>query len=236
MRAIADGFNPLDNSFMGDGKSYSLLDIENSEGDIIYLSKDHRNPTIKEIEEKFTDIMPRTQWGFYIDRDGKIKEANKEIEEKYIIIQPNCIRGDIFKNLKNKGYSVENEGDGINPICGNCPLLGECSEKEGLYKYEKKKSLEAKIKRAHIDSLPRDKDYSKDIIIIDEPSLLLDPTQSIISEWEKLLIELDRIRDNLDPDQFSILDQLLQKIKHLFKDKSILNIPKEDLKILSSQS
>ncbi|MCH2247968.1 MAG: hypothetical protein MK111_25630, partial [Crocosphaera sp.] len=228
MKAIGEGFNVLDNSLMGDGKSRSVLEIANPNGNLIYLSKNHRNPSIKKIEDDFTDIHPRSQWGFYRDGSGKLKEGNREIDEKRLIIQPNCIRGDIFKSYKNKGYDVEDNGDEVNPICGNCPLLGECSKTPGLYKYEKQKSISAKKQRGHIDSYPRDKVDESDIFIIDEPTEQLTPTKKIDTEWEQLLIELDRFRGELSEEDYSILDGLGQKLKYLFDNKDKLKLGKDE--------
>ncbi len=219
LKALKEGFNVLANDFMGSGKTYNVLKLFNQEGRVIYLSKNHRNPSIKEIETKFTDLHPRTQWGFYYNNEDKLVEANDIINPDVVVIKPNCIRGDMFKDLKNKGYSVESDGDEINPLCKNCPLLAQCSNNPGMYKYERQKALESKYVRGHIDSLPRDDDYSKDIVFIDEPTEQLNPTKTLETYWTHLIIELDRIRPYLSEDDYKIVDRLLQEIKPLFKNK-----------------
>ena len=219
LKALKKGFNVLANDFMGSGKTYDVLKIINPEGRVIYLSKNHRNPSIKEIEDKFTDLHPRTQWGFYYNDEGKLVEANQLTNPDILVVQPNCIRGDMFKSLKNKGYSVESNGDEINPLCKNCPLLGQCASTPGLYRYERQETLKAKYIRAHSDSMPRDDDYSKDIIIIEEPTEQLNPTKNLETYWTHLIIELDRIRPYLSEEDYKTVDRLLQEIKPLFKNK-----------------
>ncbi|MGK7957196.1 MAG: PriCT-2 domain-containing protein, partial [Crocosphaera sp.] len=46
LKALKKGFNVLANDFMGSGKTYDVLKIINPEGRVIYLSKNHRNPSI----------------------------------------------------------------------------------------------------------------------------------------------------------------------------------------------
>jgi hypothetical protein len=207
LEEIRNGFDVLDNTFMGDGKSHSVLEMVNTEGNIIYLSKNHRNPSLPGIKQKYTDVNPRTQWGFYLNNEGLLVEASELINPDYLVTKPNCIRGDWFKSLKNKGYDVENGGETINPICANCPLLGECSKTPGMYKHDKKKATEAKHQRTHPDSLSRDKDYSKDLFIFDEPTEQLTTTQNIIESWEEMIIELDRFRPHLTSQQPSTLKE-----------------------------
>ena len=249
---VTNGFDVLDNTFMGDGKTHSVLDIleienddlqENSIETVIYLSKNHRNPSLPEIKREFTDINPRTQWGFYLNSEGLLVEASELINPDSLIIKPNCIRADMFKGLINKGYDVENSSDTINPICLNCPLFSKCSDTPGMYKYEKRKQTEAKYQRGFPDSLARDKDYSKHLLIFDEPTEQLSTTQDIIETWEQIIIELDRLRPYLTSqvtetlnesetqllaeDNYQFIDRLVQQLKPLFKNKKSLDIPSD---------
>ena len=243
LEEIRNGCDVLDNTFMGDGKSHSVLEIGSEEGQIIYLSKNHRNPSIPEIKRIFTDINPRTQWGFYFNNEGLLVEASELINPDSLVIKPNCIRADMFKGLINKGYDVENSGDIINPICLNCPLFSKCSDTPGMYKHDKRKQTEAKYQRGFPDSLPRDKDYSKHILIFDEPSEQLSTTQEIIETWEEIIIELDRLRPYLTSqitetlnesetqvqteENYQFIDRLVQQLKPLFKKKKSLDIPSD---------
>ncbi|MGB5771047.1 MAG: hypothetical protein WBM32_14455, partial [Crocosphaera sp.] len=232
LKALKDGFNVLANDFMGSGKTYNVLKLLESldkDQKVIYLSKNHRNPTIKDIEYLFTDLNPRTQWGFYYNEEGKLVEANELINPDILVIKPNCIRGDLFKQLKNKGYSVEPKGDEINQACINCPLFSQCANTPGLYRHDRRKTLEAKYIRAHIDSMPRNFDYFQDIVIIDEPTEQLNPTQTLETYWNHLLIELDRIRPFLSQDDYQILDRLLQEIKPLFNKAKRWGFEHEDV-------
>ncbi|MGK7955153.1 MAG: hypothetical protein AB4063_07815 [Crocosphaera sp.] len=219
LKEIRNGFDVRDNTFMGDGTTHSVLDLldlleidnddlqRNSIETVIYLSKNHRNPSLPEIKRDFTDINPRTQWGFYLNNEGLLVEASELINPDSLVTKPNCIRGDMFKGLTNKGYDIENSGDTINPICLNCPLLSKCSDTPGMYKHDKRKQTEAKYQRGFPDSFPRDKDYSKHLLIFDEPSEQLSTTQEIIESWEQIIIELDRLRPYLTSQQPSPLKQ-----------------------------
>ena len=61
---IAQGYDVLDKSFMGSGKSHDVPHLVNSNGKIWYLFNDHRNPTVKGITQGFAELFPRNQHGF----------------------------------------------------------------------------------------------------------------------------------------------------------------------------
>ncbi|MGK7885746.1 MAG: hypothetical protein AB4057_14110, partial [Crocosphaera sp.] len=233
LKEIRNGFDVLDNTFMGDGKTHSVLDLldlleidnddlqRNSIETVIYLSKNHRNPSLPEIKRDFTDINPRTQWGFYLNEEGLLVEASELIHPDSLVTKPNCIRGDMFKGLTNKGYDIENSGDTINPICLNCPLLSKCSDTPGMYKHDKRKQTEAKYQRGFPDSFPRDKDYSKHLLIFDEPSEQLSTTQEIIESWEQIIIELDRLRPYLTSQQPKTLNEKETEVSNSQQPKTL---------------
>jgi len=75
--------------------------------------------------------------------------------------------------------------------------------------------------RCHIDSMPRDYDYSNDIIIWDESSQSIKPTKITESDRQKLLDEIDRSRDFLSAEQYQGVDKNFQSIKGLFESHQI---------------
>ncbi|MGK7957457.1 MAG: PriCT-2 domain-containing protein [Crocosphaera sp.] len=226
METLNQDNDVLDNSFMGSGKSHAVPSIENSQGKIWYISRDHRNPSIQKIEDEFTDLMPRSQWGFYYNDEGRLVEANNETPQELIAIAPNCKRGDMFKQIKKKGLNetviTENtngEKVRINPVCGTCPFLGTCQKTQGWYRYERKQTLLKDKIRCHIESMPRDYDYHQDIVIFDEPTQLFQSIKSYFTNWNYLLAELDSLRDSLTESDYQVIDEILQAIKPLFFEK-----------------
>ncbi|MEB3160435.1 MAG: winged helix-turn-helix domain-containing protein [Synechocystis sp.] len=214
-QAIERGQTILDNTLMGSGKSHSVPHITNPYGGKIwYLYSDHRNPTVEEIAQEFVDLFPRNSHGYYTDAQGKIRPATDPTIEP--TIKPNCIRAELFPLLTELGHDP-NDGGGSNPICQSCPKARTCSHADGWYRADRRRILNNVQKiRAHISSLPRDWDYTNDIIICDEPSQLLAPTETLATSWNDLLQEADRVRSHLTPELWAELDQFLQSLKPLF--------------------
>ncbi|MFM7580146.1 MAG: hypothetical protein ACKO5Q_24830, partial [Microcystaceae cyanobacterium] len=84
-----------------------------------------------------------------------------------------------------------------------------CQFAEGWFLHDRRETMEHDHIRAHVESLPRDYDSSKDLVIIEEPGQSLKTTKTIESNWEKLLIQLDAVRNELG-DDYAILDGLMQ--------------------------
>jgi hypothetical protein len=216
-RAIERGQAFLDASFMGSGKSHTVPQITNPYGGVIwYVYGDHRNPTVEEIADEFVDLYPRNSKGFYQDENGKIKPADGD--HKATITKGKCTRAELFPMLTNLGHDP-NDGGGSNPICQSCPMANTCCHTSGWYRHDRRQALKSGRIRCHIDSMPREWDYSKDIILIDEPSQLLTPTRKITAGWKDLLVEADQIRPTLEPELWQELDGYLQVIKPLFEAK-----------------
>ncbi|MBE9176771.1 hypothetical protein IQ225_18250, partial [Synechocystis salina LEGE 06155] len=177
-----------------------------------------RNPTIEAIAHDFTDLHPRNQYGFYRDGQGKLRRATAETPEEAIVIEGNCVRADLFPVLTELGYDP-NDGGGSNPICESCPMANVCAHASDWYRADRRETLNnAKKIRCSIESMPRDWDYSKDIIILDEPSQQLRPTKTIEFTWEELLKESWRYRLILGSEQWEVLDKLLLEIQPLFEE------------------
>lgn len=158
---------------MGSGKTHAVPEIINPWGGRIwYLSRDHRNPSVEKIKDKFEDLAPRNKNGFYEDTDGKLKPAKEHRPDT--ITHGKCIRADLFSSLTELGHDP-NEDGGNNPICRTCPMSRTCRFTPGWYRHDRKEALSARYIRADIRSLPRDFDYSKDIAILEEPTSSLPP-------------------------------------------------------------
>ncbi|MFM7574968.1 MAG: hypothetical protein ACKO4S_17860, partial [Snowella sp.] len=104
---INQGYDVLDKSFMGSGKSHDVPNLVNSNGKIWYLFNDHRNPTVKGITQGFADLFPRNQYGFYRNKKGKLVKADESTPKELIEIEKNCIRADLFPKLTKLGYDPD---------------------------------------------------------------------------------------------------------------------------------
>lgn len=224
-KLIRQGKAVLDASFMGSGKSHGVAQLENPDGKIWYLSLDSRNPSVKAIEENFTLLLPRNQYGFYRDSEGKLIKANAQTPPELIEIESNCIRAELFHQLSYLGYephdaqeTEEENKQKLNPVCQACPLAKSCAHTPGMYRYERRQALAAPKIRCHPESLPRDYDYSRDLFAVDEPGQLLKPTRTIKTYWNELVVEADYYRHYLNEQQWQLLDKSLQTLKELFNN------------------
>lgn len=208
-----------DASFMGDGKSHSVPELIQIGSKTWYLSSDHRNPSVKAIEEQFTDLMPRSQLGFYRDEDGKLKPAKVDTPKESLEIEGNCIRTDLFNQLGNMGYNPSEKEGKLNPICATCPLSQTCIFQEELYRSERKTTLSQSLIRGDIQSLPGEEhDYRTDTVILDELNQI-SATKIITSDYNGILHEVDHLRreGNLNPENKDYLNSLLDALHALSK-------------------
>ncbi|MEB3311096.1 MAG: hypothetical protein VKJ02_12750 [Snowella sp.] len=219
----------LDCSQTGDGKSHSVPKIENEDGKIWYCYNDHRNPTVKAIEDEFKDLFPRNQYGFYRE-NGKLKKATEETPKNQIeMTNGHCPRAELFPKLSDLGYNP-NEGGSQNPICQSCPYLTVCQSVEGWYLKDRRDTLSNAHKiRCHVESMPREWDYSNDLGIYDEASRLFQPTKTIETTWDKLYLELGRGRKGFNNKQALIVDATLQALKSCFETHKRYGLDHEEI-------
>lgn len=210
----------LDASATGDGKSHDVPEIENSEGKVWYVCNDHRNPTVKKIADEFTDLFPRNQYGFYRDKQGKLVKATEDTpKEKIETTSGKCPLAGMFTHLANLGHNP-NEGGSKNEICQSCPYLNTCQSAEGWYLKDRRDTLTNAHKiRCHLESMPREFDYSKDIVSYDEPSQLFKSTKDINATENQVYLDLKRVRKTLNDDQFLAIDGILQGFAPLFENR-----------------
>lgn len=218
---INEGKAILDARPTGSGKSHAVPSYENPfGGKTWYLATDHRNPSIPAIADNFSDLFPRNQWGFYRDAEGKLRPAKADTPKEHIVeTRGKCIKAPLFTQLSDLGYDP-NQGGSQNPICQSCPMKQVCQFAEGWFLHDRRETMEHDHIRAHVESLPRDYDSSKDLVIIEEPGQSLKTTKTIESNWEKLLIQLDAVRNQLSGDDYATLDAVMQALKPLFSDRS----------------
>jgi len=213
-RAVELGYtNIFENSFMGLGKSHSVPDIANPDGTVYYVSQDHRNPTINRIKNEFTDMIPRTKYGFTYDAKGRLVKATEDTDYCDLVIKPNCHRADLFQTVHTTGHQIFTDGE-LNPICGTCTQLKQCRAK-GFLNDRARRAKNKKL-RCDINGLDRFADYRAAIFVVDELKSL-NPSKVISTTYAQLLIELDRLRDLLHPDIYSYLDKVVYGAKGKFR-------------------
>lgn len=224
---------------MGSGKSYAVPNLANEEGKIFYLSNDHRHPSIPKIEEQFTDLDPRTQYGFYTDDLGVKRVATvdtPELIEKRSI----CIHADKFHLLSQKGYNVnaktetdENGHISLNPVCASCQYnkwkvedengnrIAFCAATSGSYRHDRRETLAYQTIRASLQSLSRDGNYSNDMFVVEEASKELTAIKTIDTWLNQLIIEFDKAKDFIEghQDWIDYLNSLMIATKAVFSIK-----------------
>ncbi|MFM7571765.1 MAG: hypothetical protein ACKO4S_01305 [Snowella sp.] len=234
---INSGKDVLDGSTMGSGKSFSVPLLENPYGGKIwYLSSDPRNPSIPEITKKFTLLLPRNAYGFYQDEEGKLKKADVNTPQDLIVIEGNCPRADLFTLAINEGHDPNQDGKD-NPICTTCQKNKICSFADGMYRHERFEALASSYIRCHPNSLPTPKtldnpngyDYSNDIFVVDEPTILIKPTKISKAKWNKIWAELDSLSERISPELWKELLGILQKVKPLFDNEERWGLDHNDI-------
>ena len=213
----------------GSGKSYEVSKLVNPlGGKTWYITGDHRNPTVEEITNKFTDLHPRNEYGYYRDNDRKLKLAKADTPKDKILLtsKGKCSNAGLFNQYSKLGYDP-NQGGSENPICSSCVNRKICQFTDGWYLNDRRETLEKIEVRGHLESMPRDYDYSKDLIILDD--FKFNPTKTLETDWGKLLLELHRIRPYLSDSHYQEIDKLLQAIQPLFEDKTRYGLEHETI-------
>jgi hypothetical protein len=226
---LNQGKSLLDARTTGSGKSYQVPTLINPlGGKIWYITGDHRNPTVKEIDNNFPDLHPRNEYGYYRDNDGKLKLAKADTPKDKILLtsKGKCINAGLFNQYSKLGYDL-NKGGSDNPICSSCPMLQTCRFVDGWFLNDRRETLTKDHIRGHLESIPRDNDYSKDLIILDD--FKFNPTKTLETDWGKLLLEQDRLRNYLSDSHYQELDKLLQTLKPSFGDKTRYGLEHETI-------
>jgi hypothetical protein len=153
----------LDVSPTGAGKSFDagLLTPEMFDArQIIYVSKEHRNPTTATLKG-WHDLQGRHS-GLYRDEFGRLRRVNKH--QPYVV-PPNCGRNETIAALRAKNI---HGADTASLICKTCPNYEPCQAGAGAYDFlaGRREALQQPRLRAHPDSLPSPQEYSYDRVVL----------------------------------------------------------------------
>lgn len=167
----------LDSSPPGTGKSFDSGNFDPAAfgaRQAIYLSDQHRNPTVDTLEADngWIDLEARHN-GLSREKtaDGGSRLRRAKKGEAYSIA-PNCNRTRLISALRNKNIAG---ADTAALICGGCPLKEACAHAEGPgygFLNQRQSGLSSPKLRAHPDSLPSpdDYDFGEIALLWDEPS------------------------------------------------------------------
>jgi hypothetical protein len=207
-----------DNGHTGVGKTHSLPDLPIPQGKtLFYVCSDPKNVPIKRISEEFSLLSSRTKYGYYLDTESqRLVEANAQTPEEIKIIKGNCPRTPFFRKLTEKGHDPYD--DGSNPICKSCPFKGRCREETGWYLKDRYEALKSNKIYGHELAIPRDFDHKNTLYYIDELSSI-NPIKKLETNWESLILEIDRLRNFLSTDLYNELDSIMQRLKELSFNK-----------------
>ncbi|MCG9891350.1 MAG: hypothetical protein MH252_09760 [Thermosynechococcaceae cyanobacterium MS004] len=203
----------LDISPPGTGKSYDSGRVTPDDFDVqqvIYLSDQHRNPTV--------DTLGRDNgWLDLEARHGGLKRAattsgsrlQRSSPGDIPSVAPNCSRMGVLNTLRDKNVSG---ADTANLICGTCILREACINADGPgygYLNQRRNTLGAPLLRAHPDSLPNPDDFSFDetLLIWDEPGHNFKVKQSIQVTYADLQQTIAALMPY--PEPFSTVQPLL---------------------------
>jgi hypothetical protein len=167
----------LDASATGIGKSFDagMLTPEMFDArQIIYVSKEHRNPTTPTLKG-WHDLEARHK-GLYRDEFGRLRRVERG--QPYVVA-PNCGRNETIAALRAKNI---HGADTASLICKTCPNYEPC-QAGAVYGFlgERREALQQPRLRAHPDSLPSpgEYDYNHVVLLWDEASEILKAHRSI---------------------------------------------------------
>ena len=220
-RLIAAGWHHLlDTSAPGFGKSHDaglMAPHPDQSGKIWYLSRDHRNPTTLTIEQNYTDLPVRHS-GLHEDSHRTTPSGQPHLKWATVAdnetpdIPPLCWQGNLFIQLKQKGYQANARSGELNPICQKCPFSFKCGREIGDgygFRHARKVAMESNRIRSSPDSVPHPEDYNLtgDGAFWDEAMSLLRPVNQVTAD----LRDFDQVMAALEekaPDLFEALRPL----------------------------
>jgi hypothetical protein len=175
----------LDVSPPGTGKSHDsgLFTPEDfGVNQIIYLSDQHRNPTVETLSKSngWSDLEARHGGLTRVTTNGGSR-LQRSVPGDIPAVAANCSRNKILNTLRDKHVSG---ADTATLICGTCILREACINADGPgygYLNQRRNTLGSPLLRAHPDSLPDPEDFPLDdvVLIWDEPSQNFQVKQSI---------------------------------------------------------
>jgi hypothetical protein len=201
-QAIANGYrHVLDISPPGTGKSFDsgtitpeLFDVSQ----VIYLSDQHRNPTVETLERGWEDLEARhSGLSRVATTAGSRLQRSKSTEAPSV--SANCSRNRVLNALRQKNVAG---ADTANLICGTCILREACINSEGSgygYLHQRRHTLTASLLRAHPDSLPAVGDFPLETVLLlwDEPGQNFKLKRSLTVTHEDLQQTLSTLLGNI---------------------------------------
>jgi hypothetical protein len=175
----------LDTSAPGTGKSYDSGRVTPSDfgiTQVIYLSDQHRNPTVETLgrENDWSDLEARHGGLVRVSSNGGTR-LQRSIPGDVPAVTANCSRNGVLNALRDKNVSG---ADSASLICGTCVLREACINADGPgygYLNQRRNTLASPKIRAHPDSLPNPDDYAFEnaFLLWDEPGQNFKVKQSV---------------------------------------------------------
>ncbi|MGR3279554.1 hypothetical protein ACSYAD_31295 [Acaryochloris marina NIES-2412] len=207
---ISSGFPYiLDTSQPGTGKSYdsgNINPIDFKVSQVIYLSDQHRNPTVSTLERG-------NGWNDLEARHGGLNRVGNRLQRSakgdMYAVPANCSRIGVLNALRDKNIPG---ADTANLICGTCVAREACINAEGPgygYLNQRRNVLGSPLLRAHPDSLPDPDDYPLEeaLLIWDEPGQNFQVKQSATVTFNDLQQTISTLI--LYPEVFALVQPLL---------------------------
>ncbi|KAI9129731.1 hypothetical protein [Acaryochloris sp. CCMEE 5410] len=178
----------LDQSQPGTGKSYdsgNVTPIGFGMEQVIYLSDQHRNPTVSTLEQG-------NGWCDLEARHGGLNRVKNRLQRSAkgdaFAVPANCSRVGVLNALRDKNIPG---ADTANLICGTCIAREACINANGPgygFLNQRRNVLGAPLLRAHPDSLPDPEDYPLEntMLIWDEPGQNFQVKQSVTITFNDL--------------------------------------------------
>jgi hypothetical protein len=175
--AIAQGYRYiLDTSVPGTGKSHDSGRVNPADFGLrqaIYLSDQHRNPTVHtlEISNGWVDLEARHGGLSYVSSPNGTSRLQRTAKGDLYSVPANCSRNGVLNALREKQIPGS---DTAGLICSTCPLREPCTNATGHgygFLNQRRSALSSPLLRAHPDSMPAQADYNfqEALLIWDEP-------------------------------------------------------------------
>ena len=210
---ISSGFPYiLDTSQPGTGKSHdsgNISPIDFKISQVIYLSDQHRNPTVSTLEHG-------NGWNDLEARHGGLNRVGNRLQRSakgdMYAVPANCSRIGVLNALRDKNIPG---ADTANLICGTCVAREACINAEGPgygYLNQRRNVLGSPLLRAHPDSLPDPDDYPLEeaLLIWDEPGQNFQVKQSATVTFNDLQQTISALIAY--PDIFTLVQPLLSAL------------------------
>lgn len=214
----------LDTSDTGLGKSFDAGRLTPEQfpdaKQIIYVSKEHRNPTTSTLKHGWSDLEARHN-GLYRDEFGRLRRVDKD--QPYVI-PPNCGRNGTISALRAKNIPG---ADTAGIVCQTCPNYEPC--KAGAvfgFLHERAITLQQTRFRAHPASLPSPEEFGHKQVV-----LVWEEAGEIVKSHRSIEVRVDDVRTAIAdlavkrPDIFDQLRSLLTALQpYLVGDKKQPNL------------